>query len=163
VQLQALQQRRRRARAPETLTGSEVPLRSFAARFLPCSARQLALLRGEHRTRTLSTFARNTRPGFACSIARFGLPWRLGGTLVGVDVCPLVELGCLKRVGSDSLLVKGGRGILATGMAYGDCMRRPWLCGTCGLGCRGQDCLMCRAADGQSASSMHAGSSSGVS
>jgi hypothetical protein len=45
---------------------------------------------------------------------RLGLPWRLVGTLVGADVFPLVLLACLKREGSDSLLVNGGRGMVAT-------------------------------------------------
>jgi hypothetical protein len=48
-------------------------------------------------------------------MVRLGLPWRLVGTLLGVDVCPLLALlACLKREGSDSLLVNGGRGMVAT-------------------------------------------------
>jgi hypothetical protein len=66
----------------------------------------------------LSTFALNINPGFACSIARLGLPCRLVGTLVGAEFGPLaVLLVCLKRWGRDSLVVNGGRGILATSMA----------------------------------------------
>jgi hypothetical protein len=58
------------------LTGSEVPLLSFAARPLP-----------------LITFALSTRPGGACVwsgiVRRLGLPLRLWGTEVGVELVPL--------------------------------------------------------------------------
>lgn len=72
-----------------------------------------ALTPAGNTARTLMTFARNIRPGFACwSMVRLGLPARLVGMLVGV-CCPLgVLLEYLNRDGSDSLLVKGGRGML---------------------------------------------------
>ena len=82
---------------------------------------------GKQPKRTLSTFALSISPGFACSIVRFGLPWRLVGTLVSGVLYPLYPLllllllllfECLKRVGSESLLVNGGRGMLATSIAY---------------------------------------------
>ena len=84
------------------LTGSDVPLLSFAARSLP-----------------LITFALKTRPGGACvwsGIARrLGLALRLAGTEVGVELVPLELLDCcLRRCGSESLLVNVGRGIVGT-------------------------------------------------
>lgn len=64
------------------------------------------------------TFALNTSTGRAWSaIARLGLPVRLAGTLVGVECVPLCELCDLRRWGSESLLVKLGRGMLATSTA----------------------------------------------
>jgi hypothetical protein len=48
---------------------------------------------------------------------RLGLPWRLFGMLLGVDGVPPLLLACLKRVGSESLLVNGGRGMLPASIA----------------------------------------------
>lgn len=77
----------------------------------------VCLLRGEDgaqggRERTLRTLARSTRPGFPGSIVRVGLPLRLVGRLEGVELGALVGWFCLKREGSESLLVNGGRGIM---------------------------------------------------
>jgi hypothetical protein len=91
-------------------------------------------------------------------MVRLGLPWRLNG-MPGVDVGPLgllvvvvLLLACLKRVGSDSLLVNGGRGILAGYVAtslrrYVDCTHagRP-----CWLAAVAKYCLILGAAAAQS-------------
>jgi hypothetical protein len=61
--------------------------------------------------------------------------------LLAVDVGPPVLLECLK--GSVSLLVNGGRG-MATSIAYGSYAEPV------GLAALAKNCLMCRAADGQS-------------
>lgn len=46
----------------------------------------LAALPREHCKRTLITFALSISPGFACSMVRLGLPCRLVGTDVGVEL-----------------------------------------------------------------------------
>lgn len=84
-----------------------------------------ALPRGTRPGHTLITFALNTSPGFPCSIVCFGLPLRTAGSLVGLTLWPLAECGCLRRWGSDSLLVNGGRGILALRRLHAP---PQWLC-----------------------------------
>lgn len=71
--------------------------------------------------RTLITLARRTKPGAGCCsdmsgrCLGLGLPLRLWGTEVGVELAPLRVLDCgyLRRCGSESLLVNVGRGMLA--------------------------------------------------
>ena len=72
-----------------------------------------------NRQRTLMTFARNTSSGrcWFSAIVRLGLPVRLAGTLVGAEGGAPWEFWCLRRWGSDSLLVKLGRGMVATSTA----------------------------------------------
>jgi len=73
--------------------------------------------RGGH---TLITLARRTKAGAGCSdisgrCLGLGLPLRLWGTEVGEELAPLevLDCGCLRRCGSESLLVNVGRGMLA--------------------------------------------------
>jgi hypothetical protein len=65
---------------------------------------------------------------------------------VGFEAFPPVLLECLKRVGSESLLVNGGRGMLATSTAYAAVATRNLL----GLAAVAKNCLICRAARLQS-------------
>jgi hypothetical protein len=62
--------------------------------------------------------------------------------LVGVDVGPPLLLECLKRVGSESLLVNGGRGMVATSMAYANCGYAE----LAGLAAVAKNCLIGRSA-----------------
>lgn len=62
--------------------------------------------------RTWMTVARSTSPGLLCCsfmAGRLGLTVRLAGTLVGAECVLLVYF---RRTGSDSLVVKAGRGML---------------------------------------------------
>lgn len=98
------------------LTGSEVPLRSFAARLRPCVCQRMMLLvslppAGGAAARTLITLARSTRPGLTSLMVRLGLTWLLVGMLL-TEVVLLLAVFCLSRFGSESLDVNAGRGIV---------------------------------------------------
>ena len=75
----------------------------------------------------MRTLTLSTRPGFAFSdILRLGLVLRLVGRLGGFEEAPLLYL---RRLGSESLEVKVGRGIMTTLQRLRGCVNGACLLG----------------------------------